>query len=224
MEYYHSSRNFRCPILILLRSKETIDLMKGQTPAIVTIATFSLFLALISYFILKSPVQSERASLPANIIFSYNQEKVNSGLPVRLKIPTINVDATVEYVGVTPLGAMDVPKGPINVAWFELGPRPGENGSAVIAGHSGWKDGVKAVFNNLDKLNIGDKIYVEDEFGATTTFVVQKVRTYDPKADTSSIFGSSDGKAHLNLITCVGFWDKVNKDSSNRLVVFADKE
>lgn len=204
--------------------------MKGQTPAIVTIAAFLLFLALISHFILKSPIQSERASLTTNTISSSSQEKANSKLPVRvnkparLKIPTINVDASVEYVGVTPLGAMDVPKGPIDVAWFELGPRPGENGSAVIAGHSGWKDGVKAVFNNLDKLNIGDKIYIEDEFGATTTFVVQKVRTYNPKADTSSVFGSSDEKVHLNLITCIGFWDKVNRDSSNRLVVFADKE
>jgi LPXTG-site transpeptidase (sortase) family protein len=204
--------------------------MKGQTPAIVTIAAFLLFLALISYFILRSPIQSERASLTTNTISSYSQEKANFKLPVsvnkpaRLKIPTINIDAIAEYVGVTSDGAMDVPEGPIDVAWFELGPRPGENGSAVIAGHSGWKDGVKAVFNNLDKLNIGDKIYVEDEFGTTTTFVVQKVRTYDPKADASSVFGSSDGKVHLNLITCVGFWDKVNKDSSNRLVVFADKE
>src|ERR1035437_6022090 len=112
MEYYHSIRNFYCSILILLSPKETIDLMKGQTPAIVTIAAFLLFLALISYFILKSPIQSERASLTTNTISSYSQEKVNSGLPVRLKIPTINVDAIVEYVGVTPLGAMDVPKGP----------------------------------------------------------------------------------------------------------------
>jgi LPXTG-site transpeptidase (sortase) family protein len=204
--------------------------MKGQTPAIVTIATFLLFLALISHFTLKSPIQDNGVSLTANVISSYSQKKANSeplvsvNKPARLKIPTINVDAIVEYVGVTPDGAMDVPKGPIDVAWFELGPRPGENGSAVIAGHSGWKDGVKAVFNNLDKLNIGDKIYIEDEFGAITTFVVQKVRTYDPKADTSSVFGSSDGKAHLNLITCIGFWDTVNKDSSSRLVVFADKE
>jgi LPXTG-site transpeptidase (sortase) family protein len=204
--------------------------MKGQTPAIVTIATFSLFLALTSHFILKSPIQGDRVSLTANVVSSYSQEKTNSELvvsvnkPVRLKIPTINVDATIEYVGVAPDGTMDVPKDPAPVAWFELGPIPGEIGSAVIDGHSGWKDGVKAVFNNLDKLNIGDKIYIEDEFGTTTTFVVQKVKTYDPKADASSVFSSSDGKAHLNLITCVGFWDAVNKDSSNRLVVFTDKE
>ena len=48
----------------------------------------------------------------------------------------------VEDVGLTPGGAMDVPKGPSDVAWFDLGPRPGEVGSAVIAGHEGWKDNI----------------------------------------------------------------------------------
>jgi len=32
---------------------------------------------------------------------------------------------------------MDLPKERANVAWFNLGPRPGENDSAVIAGHYG---------------------------------------------------------------------------------------
>src|SRR3989338_7815462 len=56
-----------------------------------------------------------------------------SSLPVRLKVPKINIDATIEYVGLTPQGAMGVPRGPVNVAWYQLGPRPGEEGSAVLA-------------------------------------------------------------------------------------------
>jgi len=48
---------------------------------------------------------------------------------------------------------MDVPKGLNNIGWFNLGPRPGENGNAVIDGHYGvWKNGKGAVFNNLHKL------------------------------------------------------------------------
>jgi len=35
---------------------------------------------------------------------------------------------------------------------------------------------------------------------------------------------SNDGKAHLNLITCAGVWDEVEKSHSSRLVVFADME
>lgn len=151
-------------------------------------------------------------------------EEIKSGLPVRLKIPKINVDAAVEYVGVTSKGAMDVPKDPADVAWFNLGPSPGEVGSAVIAGHYGWRNNIPAVFDNLHKLAIGDAVSVEDEKGTTTTFIVSKIQKYDQKADATDIFISSDGRAHLNLITCVGTWSKAQQSYSDRLVVFADKE
>lgn len=146
------------------------------------------------------------------------------GLPTRLTIPAIGIDAVIEHVGVTPAGAMDAPKGPDTVAWYDLGPRPGEVGSAVIDGHSGWKDAIPAVFDNLYTLHAGDKIYVKNGQGVTTTFVVRKVRIYDSKADTSSIFRSSDGKVHLNLITCDGAWSAISKSYAKRVVVFADKE
>jgi LPXTG-site transpeptidase (sortase) family protein len=146
------------------------------------------------------------------------------GLPIRLKIPKINVDAAIEPVGVAPDGAMDTPQSPDDVAWFELGPRPGENGSAVIAGHYGWENGKTLVFINVYTLQKGDKIYVEDTEGEVITFVVRESRSYDPNADTSGVFVSNDGKAHLNLITCEGVWDKHAEQYTKRLIVFTDKE
>src|SRR3989344_283531 len=110
-----------------------------------------------------SPATS--AATPILNIIPLEEEQTRSGIPVRLKIPSINVDANIEHVGTTPDGAMDVPKEPEDVAWFNLGPRPGETGSSVIAGHSGYKDNKPAIFDNLDKLQKGEKIYVEDEFG-----------------------------------------------------------
>ncbi len=141
-----------------------------------------------------------------------------------LKIPKINVDAPVEDVGLTSQGAMDIPKGPNGAVWFNLGPRPGEVGSAVIAGHYGWKNEIPAVFDNLHKLEKGDKIYIKDEKGITMTFVVRQLRTYGEDEDASLVFDSSDGGAHLNLVTCQGVWNKNKKSYSNRLVVFTDKE
>ena len=162
---------------------------------------------------------------------SGNQEKVRLekqvsfvGNPMRLKIPKIDVDAAFEYVGVTLDGEMDIPKSPENAAWFDLGARPGEIGSAVVAGHFGWKEGIPAVFDNLNKLSKGDKIFIEDEKGAVTTFVVRETREYGDKDDASAVFGSNDGEAHLNLVTCGGVWNKAEKSYSKRLVVFADKE
>jgi LPXTG-site transpeptidase (sortase) family protein len=151
-----------------------------------------------------------------------SSEKV--GRPTHLRIPEIKVDAVVEHVGLTSSGAMDAPKIPPDAAWFELGPRPGENGSAVIAGHHGrWKNGEGSVFDDLNKLSEGDKLYIEDEKGATVTFVVRASRRYDPNADASDVFNSNDGGSHLNLIVCDGVWNKVSKSYSQRLVVFTDK-
>jgi LPXTG-site transpeptidase (sortase) family protein len=145
-----------------------------------------------------------------------------AGHPVRLKIPKIKVNAVVETAGLTPDGAMGVPKGPYNVAWFKLGPRPGNTGSAVIAGHYGFKRG--SVFDNLNKLQKGDKIYIEDDKGATIAFVVREIKTYTSDAGASEVFNSGDSTSRLNLITCEGTWNKVTKNYSRRRVVFADKE
>lgn len=173
------------------------------------VAGFALLLALLFYGgSLQSPAQS--GAVPPT--------------PVRLKIPTIHVDAAIVQVGLTPDGAMDAPKGPGDVGWFTPGKRPGEIGSAVMDGHFGWKDGIRAVFDNLSRLRKGDKIYVIDTAGTTAVFIVRDIRTYDPNADASSVFGSNDGTSHLNLITCEGAWNAVSKTYADRLVVFADKE
>ncbi|MDB5244143.1 MAG: peptidase family protein [Parcubacteria group bacterium] len=144
--------------------------------------------------------------------------------PIRLTIPKINIDTHIEAVGVTASGAMDAPTGPIHVGWYKFGTRPGDIGSAVIDGHSGWKDGIPAVFDKLATLEKGDKVTVEDDAGAQTTFIVREMRTYDASGDASLVFNSNDGKGHLNLITCEGYWDPVTKSSSKRLVVFTDEQ
>lgn len=188
---------------------------------------FSFSLGFISqtfvYSILNGSGQNGLSWLTANIIAPYNQSKINSGIPTHLTIPKMEVDAIIDQVGLAADWSMAAPKYPANAAWFNLGPHPGDNGSAVIAGHYGWKNGIPAVFDNLHKLIKGDRLYVNDGKGATTTFVVREFRTYGQNEDATEVFSSSDGKAHLNLITCEGIWDKVSKSYSKRLVVFTDK-
>lgn len=147
-------------------------------------------------------------------------QKEGVGMPLRLRIPRINVDAAVEYVGVTSNGIMDVPKKIIDVGWFNLGPRPGEPGSAVIAGHFDGDWGQAAIFANLNKLKVGDILFIEDDKGKTISFVVNGSRTYNP-GFAEEVFSSNDG-IHLNLVTCDGVWDGAKKSFTKRLVVFAD--
>jgi LPXTG-site transpeptidase (sortase) family protein len=145
------------------------------------------------------------------------------GVPVRLKIPKIGVDAVVEDVGLTPDGSMGVPERLTDVAWYKLGPRPGQQGSAVIDGHRSSKQWMPGVFDNLHDLHPGDYLYVEDDRGATITFRVRESRIYDPDANAGDVFSQSDG-VHLNLITCDGAWNETQKSFSKRLVIFADAE
>ena len=190
----------------------------------VILAGLALPVGLLFYSIPKSPVRNGAAALTGNTTVPYEQEQARPGLPIRLKIPSINVNAPIEHVGLAPDGAMDAPKERANVAWFELGRRPGENGSAVIAGHYGWENKQASAFDNLYELRPGDRLYIEDDRGTIISFVVRESRRYDPDADAGDVFGSGDGEAHLNLITCEGAWDKVSRTYSQRLVVFTDRE
>lgn len=121
-------------------------------------------------------------------------------------------------------GAVGVPNDPANAAWFDLGPRPGEIGSAVITGHVNWYYGATGVFADLNKVQLGDTIVIEDDTGAEISFVVRKIRSYDATADAVDVFSSNDGQAHMNLITCEGDWDKTAQQYTKRLVIFTDKE
>ena len=113
--------------------------MRSKILSLIVFSGLTFFLSLLFYSTPQSPIQNGSALIIENVAAIPNPEQATSGFPVRLRIPSINVDAPVEYVGLTPDGAMDVPKERANVAWFNLGPRPGENGSAVVAGHYGWE-------------------------------------------------------------------------------------
>lgn len=184
--------------------------------ALAAIVILAIFTAVV-FISNPTPLAMDRAPVIAG-------QKAIVGLPIRLTIPAINISSGITYVGLTPDGAMDVKKDPTAIMWYEFGPRPGEIGSAVIAGHYGWTGSEGSIFNDLHKLNKGDKIAVTDNNDVTTNFVVRESRRYSPKADATDVFISNDGKSHLNLITCDGVWKDDQNTYSNRLVVFADKE
>jgi len=158
-----------------------------------------------------SPVAVSEA--PANI---------NPSRPVRLQIPKLKVDAKIDFLGLTKDGDMASPNDIANAGWYKLGTMPGNEGSAVIAGHRTGFKGVPGIFTNLGKLQKGDNIIIIDEQQQTIRFVVQEIRTYKQNEKPAEVFTSANG-AHLNLITCTGSWSSANNSFSERLVVFADK-
>ncbi|MGE5620226.1 MAG: class F sortase [Sphingomonadaceae bacterium] len=141
-------------------------------------------------------------------------------LPRQIRIPAIGVDAGFEYVGLAADGAMDVPKDGNNVAWYRLGPKPGEPGNAVVAGHVDW-GGKTAVFWELGSLKAGDLVEITATDGRKYEYVVQWLRWYDADdAPVEEVFGQSDGY-ELTLITCGGDFDRRTRQYLKRLVVRA---
>lgn len=145
------------------------------------------------------------------------------GAPVRLQIPKIGVNAAVESVGLTPDGAMGVPQNHDNVAWYNLGPKPGEPGQAVIDGHVDSTTG-PAVFWDLNKLKPGDQIIVVGSDKIARKFVIRTIEAYpEDQAPLQKIFGPAPG-THLNLITCDQStpFDHSRHTYLGRLVIYAD--
>jgi LPXTG-site transpeptidase (sortase) family protein len=157
-------------------------------------------------------------------ITSYQTEQ-NSGIPVmpeRLVIPKLDIDAPVESVGQDSQGRMDIPKADEDVGWYNMGYKPGENGSAVMAGHFDTKTGAPAVFYNINKLAPGDTLKVVGTNGETLTYIVTRAEAYAfDKVPLTSIFATK-GKAQLNLITCDGVWSAGAHNYSQRLVVYSE--
>jgi LPXTG-site transpeptidase (sortase) family protein len=130
----------------------------------------------------------------------------------------MSVNTTVEHVGKDAQGNMDVPKDANNVAWYELGYKPGENGNAVIAGHLDTKTG-PAIFYNLNQLKVGDEITVATNLNKKLVFTVVNKQIY--KANNFpvlTVFGTAS-EPLLNLITCTGVFDRTTEHYLDRVVV-----
>ncbi|MCX7996659.1 MAG: class F sortase [Patescibacteria group bacterium] len=141
--------------------------------------------------------------------------------PVRLRIPKLGIDTTVEHVGLTSDNAMDTPKDPWNVSWLSTSYAPGQTGSAVLAGHVDTPTG-PAIFQNLGALAPGDTIEVLDASGVSLTFTVSRVENYPADAfPFTEVFDANDTR-RLNLITCAGTFNTIGPGYSHRLVVYSE--
>lgn len=178
----------------------------------------TLLLLVVSLFIGGSLVKP----IEPTTVLPTTQQSVEVGIvPQKIIIEKTNVEAEVEIVGLNSAGRMDVPKRDENVAWYELGARPGEVGSAVIAGHFDTAQGTPAVFYDLDELVAGDQITIADAQGNTRKFTVERSQVYpDISFPLELVFAQAD-QARLNLITCDGIFDATRQNYSDRLVVFA---
>lgn len=140
--------------------------------------------------------------------------------PLRVLLPTLGVSSTLDPLPLLGDGTLQAPTVWDVAGWYADGPRPGEVGPAVVAGHVDGPDG-PAVFWDLEDLRPGDRVEVERSDGSTVAFAV--TRSLVVRKDgfpTAEVYGPTPD-AELRLITCDGEFDDATGHYVDNLVVFA---
>jgi hypothetical protein len=141
-------------------------------------------------------------------------------VPVRLRIPAAGVDTRLQRVGLAADGSIAPPTRWDVAAWYRNGPRPGQQGPAVIVGHVDSRSRA-AVFFRLAKLRRGDPVYVDRADGSTIRFRVQGRRTVPKAAFPADLVYAPTLEASLQLITCGGTFDSSTGHYRDNIIVAA---
>jgi LPXTG-site transpeptidase (sortase) family protein len=123
--------------------------------------------------------------------------------------------------GVDPdTGELALPAEAKVVAWYQYGPAPGGDGSAVLAGHVDWH-GVPGVFFRLRELQPGDRVTVTMSDGSVQAWTVVDVQLIaKPELPVTDVFSRS-GPPTLTLVTCGGSFDGSTHHYRSNVVVTA---
>jgi sortase (surface protein transpeptidase) len=141
--------------------------------------------------------------------------------PVRLRIPAVRIDTALQRLGRAADRSVEVPTDVGVAGWFADGPRPGQNGPAVILGHVDSRNG-PGVFYPLAGLAPGSEILVDRADGSTAAFRVNGVATV-PKTGfpTEQVYGPTL-RSSLRLVTCGGPFDHAAGSYRDNVIVSAD--
>ena len=114
-----------------------------------------------------APASATPSLTPHSNLSTYRSTRTHTetALPVRLRIPAIDVDTRLDSLGLADDKSIEVPKELSVAGWWERGPRPGQVGPAVILGHVSRN--APAVFSRLHTLQRGDEILIDRADGTT---------------------------------------------------------
>ena len=142
-----------------------------------------------------------------------------AGVPVRLVVPALGVDASVVPIA-APGGVLLPPSNPQTLGWWQDGAVPGAAlGGALITGHTVHTGG--GAFDDLETLARGDKVQVRTARGVID-YAVTGVTIYRKATlarDAGRVFSQSV-PGRLVLITCED-WN--GSTYLSNAVVFADR-
>jgi Sortase domain len=141
-------------------------------------------------------------------------------VPVTLRIPAIGLAVPMgSTLGLNPDGSVQVPTGTAQPGWYQLGPTPGQLGSAVMLGHVDSYQG-PGVFFQLRTLAPGDQVDVGLADGTTAQFTVNSIAMYSKQQFPAPQVYGSHGSSALQLVTCGGVFDSQTGSYLSNVVVY----
>jgi hypothetical protein len=138
--------------------------------------------------------------------------------PAWISIPAARVAAPVDSLGARPTGLQVPELG--RAGWWNGGPRPGEDGRAVVVGHLDSLHGPD-VFAHVPELVRGDAIVVRDRSGEYHHYaVVGLTRVAKAQFPTADVYGPAP-RPVLVLVTCGGPYDRALGHYRDNVLVYA---
>ena len=113
---------------------------------------------------------------------------------------------------------MEVPPA-AEVGWYRLGPRPGEPGSAVLAGHIDF-NGRPGAFFELLSIPLGAEIIVTGDRSSRRYLVTAREQIPKAEVDLARYF-TNDGPERITLITCGGAFDRGVRHYRDNIIITA---
>ncbi len=167
-----------------------------------------------------SPASSASPSAAPEPAFTAVREVARASLPVRVRIPSLGVDAPVGPVGKAADGTVEVPTRWEDVGWYDGGARPGEDGPAVLLGHVDSKAG-PAVFARLPQAPPGTVVEVVGDDGAVTRWQVERTDQHPKTRFPTEAVYLPGLRPELRLVTCGGAFDRTTGHYVDNVVVYA---
>jgi hypothetical protein len=141
-------------------------------------------------------------------------------LPTRVRVPSKGISSSLARVGLEKDGTIAAPTQWQQAAWYDQGPRPGQQGPAVIVGHVDSKSG-PAIFARLGELTPGQAVFVDRADGSTARFRVTGRRQFPKDAFPADLVYSPTLKTSLLLMTCGGIFDRTTGHYRDNVIITA---
>lgn len=146
--------------------------------------------------------------------------------PVEVVIPSLDIEGSIQPVGMTDAVTMQVPSDIQVVGWFDRSVTPiSEIGNTVLVGHRDGAEDPNGIFRRLADVRSGDVIEVVDMAGRSIEYEVDSVELLGRAAfaDSALSIFETDGVHQLVLVTCGGDYDRARGGYQANVVVYATR-